>query len=71
MLMANNKKLSTGETALDCGYLPAKQATELTKKCEEIGRLLGGMMAKADLFCREPGQVLRESVMEYLVSRGQ
>ncbi len=59
------------ETALDCGYLSAKQATELRKKCAEIGRLLGGMMAKADLFCGEPAKVLREPIAEYLVSNGQ
>lgn len=29
------------DTAMDCGYLNAEQATELNKKCREIGRLLG------------------------------
>jgi four helix bundle protein len=59
------------EIALDCGYLSEKQAAQLRKKCEEIGRLLGGMMAKANLFCGEPAKVLRESIAEYLVSNGQ
>jgi len=42
------------ETATDCGYLTEKQSAVLIKKCEEVGRLLGGMMAKTDLFCKEP-----------------
>ncbi len=47
------------ETAIDCAYLSPEQASKLLAHCEEIGRLLGGMMAKADLFCnhhrtREP-----------------
>jgi four helix bundle protein len=56
------------ETACDCNYLTRQQMTTLIEKCEEIGRLLGGMMAKADLFCGEPTQVLRESTVEYFVS---
>ncbi|MBE7551653.1 MAG: four helix bundle protein [Anaerolineales bacterium] len=56
------------ETALDCKYLTPKQAAELKGNCEEIGRLLGGMMAKASLFCGEPAQIVREAVAEYLVS---
>jgi four helix bundle protein len=56
------------ETATDCSYLTQKQATALTKKCEEIGRLLGGMMAKANLFCRKPPNTLRESTAEYFVT---
>jgi four helix bundle protein len=57
------------ETASDCGYLTLKQAVMLREKCEEIGRLLGGMMAKANLFCGEPAGTLRESTIEYFVSR--
>ncbi|MFN8457098.1 MAG: four helix bundle protein [Anaerolineae bacterium] len=59
------------ETALDCGYITVKQATELKEMCKEIGRLLGGMMAKANLFCSEPTKILRESVVEYLVNDEQ
>lgn len=55
------------ETATDCGYLPQKQAAALIEKCTEIGRLLGGMMAKSDLFCGEPAKTLRESAVEYFV----
>jgi four helix bundle protein len=56
------------ETASDCGYLAPKQAIVLREKCEEVGRLLGGMMAKASLFCGEPAKTLRESTAEYFVS---
>lgn len=56
------------ETAADCNYLTRKQAATLRKKCEEIGRLLGGMMAKANLFCGEPVKTLRESTTVYFVA---
>jgi four helix bundle protein len=59
------------ETASDCEYLTPKQAVVLREKCEEIGRLLGGMMAKASLFCGEPTKTLRESTTEYFVSRSE
>lgn len=56
------------ETAADCGYLTEQQAALLIRKCEESGRLLGGMMAKANLFCGEPVRALRESAAEYFVA---
>jgi four helix bundle protein len=56
------------ETATDCGYLTKQRAILLIRKCEEIGRLLGGMMAKADLFCGGSVNILRESAAEYFVS---
>ena len=44
---------------MDCAYLTREQAQPLLRSCEEIGRLLGGMIARADAFCnptalREP-----------------
>jgi hypothetical protein len=42
--------------------------TRLIGKCEEVGRLLGGMMAKANLFCGEPTRALHESTAEYFAS---
>jgi four helix bundle protein len=36
--------------AFDCGYVDKATALDLRQKCEEIGRLLGGMMEKADQF---------------------
>ena len=55
------------ETAVDCEYLDSQKARPLLERCTEIGRLLGGMMEKADLFCGEPLKVLREPAVEYLV----
>ncbi len=54
-------------TALDCGYLTQEQSNPIIAKYEEIGRILGGMMAKAESFCGEP-KVLRESSVEYFVN---
>lgn len=39
------------DTALDCEYLSVVEATKLNQQCEEIGRLLGGTIAKAEQFC--------------------
>jgi len=55
------------ETAVDCSYCDEQTATRLRQKCEEIGRLLGGMMAKAHLFCGEIPKTLREIPTDYLV----
>jgi four helix bundle protein len=56
------------ETAADCSYLTPGQTVALRKRCEEIGRLLGGMMAKADLFCGKPARTVRELPAEYLAT---
>jgi len=56
------------ETAGDCGYLTDEQLAEYLNRCEEIGRLLGGMIAKSDLFCTTTNRTLRESAVEYVVS---
>ena len=56
------------ETAGDCGYLNSDQVAEYLAHCEEIGRLLGGMIAKSDLFCNDSSRALRESAVEYLIS---
>jgi four helix bundle protein len=55
------------DTAADCGYLNEKQAASLLKQCEEIGRLIGGMIAKSDKFCSTttPTNVIREDAEEY------
>jgi four helix bundle protein len=57
------------ETAVECGYLDAERGAALVEKCRLVGRLLGGMMAKADLFCGKPSKGLREDATEYLVQR--
>jgi four helix bundle protein len=53
-------------TAMECKYLDVNQARELVDKCMEIGRLLGGMIEKADLFCGEPYKPIHESLAEYV-----
>jgi four helix bundle protein len=56
------------ETALDCKYVPEAQAQALVEKCREVGRLLGSMMDKADLFCNPSSHSVRESQAEYFVN---
>src|SRR5512136_413546 len=42
------------ETAVECGYLDPEKGAALIEKCKQVGRLLGGMMEKAALFCGKP-----------------
>jgi four helix bundle protein len=56
------------ETALDCEYIDHKTSVQLLEKCLEIGRMLGSMMEKSELFCGEPNRTLREEATEYIVS---
>jgi four helix bundle protein len=53
------------ETALDCEYIDQKTSTQLIEKCLEVGRMLGGMMDKAEMFCGEPPRTLREDSAIY------
>jgi len=55
------------ETAVECGYLDPEKGMELIEKCKQVGRLLGGTMEKADLFCGKPSKGLREDGIEYVV----
>jgi four helix bundle protein len=55
------------ETALDCGYIDHKTRTQLVDKCLEIGRMLGGMIEKSDLFCNTSSHILGEAPTEYLI----
>src|SRR5512147_311451 len=41
------------DTTVDCGYWKSEDALKLRQKYEEIGRLLGGMMAKSEMFCSD------------------
>ena len=36
--------------ARDCGYITAVEHQELTALCSEVGRMLGGMLAKPETF---------------------
>ena len=53
------------ETASDCGYLTREQAAGLLAECAEIGRLLGGMIGKAELFCKPDSLSIREEQSPY------
>jgi four helix bundle protein len=57
------------ETAADCGYLNEAELRDLLGRCQRIGKLLGGMIEKADLFCGELTTNMREPAVEYFVSR--
>ena len=56
------------EVAADCGYLSREQAQSLLAACRELGRLLGGMIAKADRFCGTPNSI-KEAPAEYFLDR--
>ncbi|MGB0155195.1 MAG: four helix bundle protein [Verrucomicrobiales bacterium] len=51
--------------ALDCEYLSQSDFKNLNDKCEEIGRMLGSMMKKADSFASSDYR-LQEAAAEYL-----
>lgn len=55
------------ETAVDCQYLTKEQGAAFLADCEEIGRLLGGMMTKTEQFCRP--NTLRETAPEYFITQ--
>ena len=57
------------EIAVDCNYITEQQAQQLLRKCEELGRLLGGMMNKSAQFCgNNHSKALREQSPEYFVN---
>jgi four helix bundle protein len=53
------------EVALDCGYLEKAEAQAMIFNCMEIGRLIGGMIKKSDLFCKE--DYMREPFPDYFI----
>jgi four helix bundle protein len=55
------------ETALECEYIDQKTSDKLVDRCMEIGRMLNGMMDKAEMFCGEPPRTLREETAIYLI----
>ncbi len=58
------------ETAFDCKYISQEEANQLLEKCTEIGRLLGGMMAKAEQFCKPfPHKVSEEQSAYFMGSQ--
>ena len=57
------------DEACDCQYVDSKQAEELTEELMQIGRMLNSMMDKANLFCAQNNDVMREESVEYLLDR--
>jgi four helix bundle protein len=53
--------------AYDCEYWSVDIAKDLRNQCEEIGRLLGGMLEKSEQFCSDPSTTLRDALVEYQV----
>ena len=51
--------------ALGCDYISQEDFQDLTQKCEEIGRMLGAMIRKADSFA-SPDYRVREEPTDYL-----
>lgn len=56
------------ETAFDCEYISQEEAKVLLEKCAEIGRLLGGMIAKAEQFCNPSPYKIQEEQANYFVT---
>ena len=52
-------------TVMDCEYIDQKTNDQLIVKCLEVGRMLNGMMDKADMFCGEPPRGVREEAAVY------
>lgn len=59
------------DIAYDCGYLSETQATKLKVNFEEIGRLLGSMIAKSALFCNPLNRRVGEIHAEYFVEHDE
>jgi hypothetical protein len=53
------------QTERDCEYISQEEADALLEKCTEIGRLLGGMMAKSDQFCKPFPYKITEEQADY------
>ncbi len=46
----NNETDSSLDFAESCGYLSTEKHREITSRCAEVGRMLGGMIRKAESF---------------------
>lgn|SRR5574341_232315 len=56
------------ETASDCEYISQEEANALLERCFEIGRLLGGMIAKAEQFCNPSPYQVRDEQADYFAN---
>lgn len=50
----NSETDSSLDFARDCGYLTVSEHRELTSLCDEVGRMLGAMLKKPDVFLLPP-----------------
>jgi four helix bundle protein len=56
------------DSAVDFGCVSADRISPLLQDCQEIGRMLGGAIAKAELFCRPDALSIKEEQALYFVS---
>ncbi len=54
-------------SAVDCGYASPEQVAPLLEQCAEVGRLLGGIVGKAALFCKPGALSVHEQQALYFV----
>jgi four helix bundle protein len=54
--------------SLDCGYISIQEAQNLTVALLEVGRMLNGMIEKADAFCGQDPDMLKEDAVPYFTS---
>jgi four helix bundle protein len=55
------------ETAIECGYVASSEAKSIMDESFSVGRMLGSMMQKADLFCASDAHQVKEDREEYFV----
>ncbi len=55
------------ETALDCRYFTAEECARLVERSAEIGRLIQGMINKAEMFCDRAAHSVSENQAEYFI----
>jgi four helix bundle protein len=58
----NSETESSRDFALDCGYITEAEHREATEACRQIGRMLGGMLAKPASFLPRPADLCRRLV---------
>jgi four helix bundle protein len=66
----NQETLHWIDTASDCAYLEASEKSRLMGLCDEIGRMLAGMIARSNAFCANPTEC-REDEGVYFVKHDQ
>ena len=52
-------------SALDCGYIDREMYKSLMSTSLQVGRLLGGMIAKSDVFCGELPLTVRDATIDH------